>query len=241
MKKVLVMAAMVAAMMVGQVQAGIVVAYWNQNSNALPGGGFGFLSNAFPQAADAGVGNGFLSVGGGITGNTVTNGNGDEVYQWIQSFAGTTVNAQSGDAAGGSIALQGGTNNANNGAYFQFAMDMTGLQDLSVSYASQRTGGGFTTQTWSWSTDGNTFTNFQTISNIGSTFTATGVISLNPISNLNNASTAFLRVVFDGATGSTGNNRLDNITFSATAIPEPSALLLVGSVIGAGALRRRRS
>jgi hypothetical protein len=47
--------------------------------------------------------------------------------------------------------------------------------------------------------------------------------------------------VFDGATGSTGNNRLDNITFSATAIPEPSALLLVGSVIGAGALRRRRS
>ena len=31
-----------------------LVAYWAQNNNALPGGGNGFLSTAFPQAADVG-------------------------------------------------------------------------------------------------------------------------------------------------------------------------------------------
>jgi len=218
--------------------ASTLIAYWDQNNNDLPGGGFGFLEGVFPQAAS--VGTGGLSVGGGLLLNTVTNSNGDVVYQWIPSLVGTTVNAQPSVVSGGSISIQGGTGNANNGGYFQFAFSMAGLTDLTVSYATQRTNTGFTSQTWSWSTDGTTFTDFETVTGIPSGFASAGG---NPLFSgpaaLDNAATAFLRVTFDGATASTGNNRLDNITL--TAVPEPSTVVLAAAGVGlAGIAARRR-
>lgn len=83
-------------------QAQDIVAYWNQNSNDLPNGGFGFLAepDVFPQAADLGAGS--LTVGGGILDETETNGNGDVVYSWIPSFAGSEINMEDGDVSGGS-------------------------------------------------------------------------------------------------------------------------------------------
>jgi hypothetical protein len=218
--------------------ASTLIAYWDQNSNNLPGGGFGFLEGVFPQAASLGTGT--LSVGGGLLLDTITNSNGDDVYQWIQSFQGTTVNAQPSVTGGGSISIQGGTGNANNGGYFQFAFSMAGLTDLTVSYATQRTGTGFNSQVWSWSTDGSTFTDFQTLDSIPTAFANAGG---NPIFSgpaaLDNAATAFLRVTFDGATASNGNNRLDNITL--TAVPEPSTVVLAAAGVGlAGFAARRR-
>lgn len=200
----------------GSVQSQEIIAYWNQNSNDLPGGGFGFLADpdAFPQDADLGVGQ--LTVGGGILSETETNANGDLVYRWIPSFAGSTINVVGDDEAGGSISIQGGTNADNNGSYIQFEFSMAAHQDLGISYATRGTASGFNTQTWSWSTDGTNFTDFETVddTNVTSYF----LVEANGPSDLNGAATAYLRVTFDGATTSTGNNRVDNIKFTGNTL-----------------------
>lgn len=214
-----------------------VVAYWNQNSNALPVSGFGFEATDFPQAADSG--SGFITVGGGIASNTITNANGVQVYEWVESFSGSTLGALNGDLAGGGICLEGGTlagtNPQNNGAYFQFAFDMSNYTDLVVTYATRGTSTGFNSQVWSWSTDGTNFTDFQTVG--GTNVTTYFLATLNTLNALDGAATAYLRVTFSGATAATGNNRLDNILFSANAVPAPGAIALLGL---AGIVSRRR-
>lgn len=194
-------------------QAQEIVAYWNQNSNDLPAGGFGFLADpdAFPQASDLGAGE--LSVGGGILTETSTNGNDELVYTWVLSFAGSDINAEGGDISGGSISIQGGTDSGNNGGYLEFEFSMENFENLGVSYATRGTSAGFTSQTWSWSTNGTDFTDFATIddTNVTDYF----LVETSAPSDLDNAETAYLRITFDGATASNGNNRLDNIKFTA--------------------------
>lgn len=194
-------------------QAQDIVAYWNQNSNDLPNGGFGFLAepDVFPQAADLGAGS--LTVGGGILDETETNGNGDVVYSWIPSFAGSEINMEDGDVSGGSISIQGGTDNANNGAYIQFEFSMANKESLEISYATRGTATGFTSQTWSWSTNGTDFTDFGTIEDTN--VTEFFLVEASAPADLDNAATAYLRVTLDGATTTTSNNRFDNIKFTA--------------------------
>jgi len=201
-------------------QAQDIVAYWNQNSNDLPGGGFGFLANpdAFPQAADLGVGS--LTVGGGITSETTTNGNGDLVYNWVVSFSGSAINAEDGDDAGGSISIQGGTDTQNNGAYIQFELSMTNKENLEISYATRGTASGFNTQVWSWSTDGTSFTDFNTVTDTN--VTDYFLVETPAPSELNGEATVFLRVTLNGASTSTGNNRFDNLKFVAGTLSSDS-------------------
>lgn len=224
------------AMVVGSAQAD-VVGYWSFNNNQLPGGGFGYLADpdVFPLASEVSGASAAISFGGGLLSETIVNGNGDTVYTWLQSFGGTTLNAPEGVSGGGSLSIQGGTEAGNNGAYFQIGLDMTGLSDLQVTYATRGTGTGFNSQTWSWSTDGVNFTDFSTVSNTN--VTSFFVVDLGVLDTLDGAATAFLRVTFDGATASTGNNRLDNLTLSA--VPAPGAIALLG-VAGLAGSRRRR-
>jgi len=54
---------------------------------------------------------------------------------------------------------------------------------------------------------------------------------------LNNNPNAAFRIVFNGATSSTGNNRIDNIVVDGTSIdtaevPEPATVLLLVSGLG---------
>ena len=122
---------------------------------------------------------------------------------------------------------------------------MSGLQNLSVSYAVQRTASGFTTQQWDYSTDGTTWSSAATITGIQASFAAGAtpanvVTSLGVASDLNNAANAYMRVTFTGATSATGNNRMDNFQFNAVeSVPEPSSTVLMLSA-GVFALARRR-
>ena len=162
----------------------------------------------------------------------------------INGFGGTTLNATgsmstvtTGIAAlavvGGAASVPAGTFGAN-GKAMVFSFSMSGLQNLSVSYAVQRTASGFTTQQWDYSTDG---TNWFNAATVGAFPAAFAVSSFSLASGLNNAATAYMRVTFTGATSATGNNRMDNFQFNADAVPAPGAVALIGL---AGLVARRR-
>lgn len=144
----------------------------------------------------------------------------------LNSFSGTAVNAGAGfatsTASPACLALVAGTSQSANGKDIVFAFSMTGRKDLVVSYATQRTGTGFNSQLWEYSTDGTTWNPVQTISSVPAAFATT---TLNTITGLDNAPTSYLRLTVSGASSAAGNNRLDNIqlnaTLNATAVTTP--------------------
>ena len=151
----------------------------------------------------------------------------------IENTAGTGFSTTTNGAA--ALAL---VNNTANGKSAVFRFSMAGFQDLVVSYATQRTATGFSSQAWSFSTDGLNWTDHQTISGLPLAFATQ---TLGAITGLDGATDAYLRLTLAGASSATGNNRFDNIQFNATAVPEPTSMLLAGSVaLGGVFLRLRR-
>ncbi len=170
----------------------------------------------------------------------------------INAFGGTALNATGSMSivttspaalaiVGGAASVPAGTFGANGKARV-FKFSMSGLSNLAVSYAVQRTASGFTTQQWDYSSDGTTWSSAATITGIQASFAAGAtpanvVTSLGVASGLDNAATAYMRLTFTGATSATGNNRMDNFQFNADAIPAPGAIALLGL---AGLIGRRR-
>jgi MYXO-CTERM domain-containing protein len=157
----------------------------------------------------------------------------------LSAFAGTALNASGGmsttTSGAASLALLGGTANSANGKSLVFKFSMTGLANLAVSYATQKTNTGFATQTWDYSTDGS---NWFSAGSVASIPTAFAVQTLGTVTGLNGAATAYLRLTVTGATSASGNNRLDNIVLNADAVPAPGAIALIG--LAGLASRRRR-
>ena len=207
------------------------IAYWAQNDNTLSGGGFGFEDGDFPQLADFGAqaGSATLEPKGGLTGS-ITGG----VYDFVQSFSGSTTNAQFGEGSGGSIALQGGTNNGNNGAWIDLDFDGSSYTDILFSFAGRGTGTGFK------DVDIDAYNGDILIGSIAADIDLTGGFALYNFSTtlLNNVTDARIRMTFDGASSTTGNNRLDNLFIQGT-IPTPASAVLLG-LGGLAAVRRRR-
>jgi hypothetical protein len=146
--------------------------------------------------------------------------------------AGSTNNARLGDPAGQALSLQGGSSNANNGRNITASVNTSGFASILVSLATQGTGTGFNSNQFQYSLDGVTFANF------GSPYTPLAAFGLLPIvfdlsgiPGLNNNPNAAFRIVFNGATTSTGNNRIDNFVVegSSTATPEPTTMVLLGT------------
>src|SRR6185295_11199459 len=165
----------------------------------------------------------------------------------ISFAAGTTNNGRQGDIAGQALQLQGGTGTANNGRNITFNVSTVGFSNIVVSFATQGTSTGFNSNQFQYSLDGISFIDF------GSPFvpaTAFGsvplVFSLVAIAGLNDNPNAAFRIVFNGASSSTGNNRIDNIVVDGTpiensTIPEPtSVLLLLSGLGGVYKIRRRK-
>jgi autotransporter-associated beta strand protein len=101
-----------------------------------------------------------------------------------------------------------------------FSLNMSNIASLSLSYASQRTGTGFNSHVWEYSSDASSWTAFWTNSAIASSFELESAPSA--LTALSNSATAYLRLTVSGGTG--GNNRLDNILLNGVS---------VGSIVGA--------
>ena len=187
-----------------------LIAGWDFQTTVNGGTAMQVAPNS-PTVILANVGTGSLYLNG-------TNGSGSWVAatsgNQLTSFAGTTLNATTGfstvTTGAASLAL---VNTTANGKSMVFVLTMTGRSNLIVSYATQRTTSGFTTQVWDYSTDGLNWTGAQTVSTIPTSF---AVQTLSTITGLNNAATAYIRVTFAGASSAGGNNRLDNIQFTAS-------------------------
>jgi hypothetical protein len=158
--------------------------------------------------------------------------------------AGTTNNARLGDLAGQALSLQGGTGNANNGRNITFNVSTVGFSNIVVSFATQGTSTGFNSNQFQYSLDGINFVDFGPPYAPATAFgTLPIVFSLIAIAELNNNPNAAFRIIFNGATSSTGNNRIDNVVVEGTSetIPEPTtALLLLSGLGGLYKMRRKK-
>ena len=158
--------------------------------------------------------------------------------------AGATNNARLGDPAGQALSLQGGTGTANNGRHITFNVGTLGFSNIVVSFATQGTSTGFNSNQFQYSLDGITFVDFgppyipaAAFGSVPLVFTLASIVGLN-----NNPNAAF-RIVFNGASSSTGTNRIDNLVVEGTAesIPEPmSAILLLTGLGGVFGVRKKR-
>ncbi len=141
----------------------------------------------------------------------------------VTAFGGTAINAGAGfsTTTSGAAALALANSSAN-GKSIVFKVNMTGLANLAVSYATQSTATGFNTQTWEYSTDGTAWSSLGSVTPIPAAFAAQ---TLSPTAGLNNAATAYVRLTVTGAGSTAGNNRFDNIQFNTP-----------GPVVGFGVL-----
>ena len=171
----------------------------------------------------------------------------------LNGFGGTSINNTASDGtllssvttSPSALAVVGA-----NGKSAVFAFSMADKADLSISLSAQRTSTGFTTQLWEYSADGGStwgnigsFIGGNTAGTIQSSFSNTGVLSFAAFSALDGVSDARLRVTFTGATGASGNNRLDNIQLNAVPEPSSGALLVLGgvSLVAIRSLRKKNS
>src|SRR5919106_4752580 len=148
--------------------------------------------------------------------------------------AGTTNNARLGNPAGQSLSLQGGSGTVNNGRHITFNVSTLGFSNIVVSFATQGTSTGFNSPQFQYTLDGINFIDFGPPYVPLSAFGSLPVVfTLSSILGLNNNPMAAFRIVLNGATSSTGTNRIDNFVVDGTAvdtnstIPEPMSVLLL--------------
>jgi len=136
------------------------------------------------------------------------------------SFAGTTINGEGAEVNGGSFCPQGGILEVeNNGNYFELAMPTSGLEDIILSFATRRTSTGFNSQQVLYSLDGENFTEKTTFTGaMENNWLVSQIrsVDFSDVPGANNNPNFKVRIVLDGATSITGNNRFDNIKVFAT-------------------------
>lgn len=152
-----------------------------------------------------------------------TQGSGQLTYSFANavSFGGTTYNGIDGEVAGGSFVPQGGEENVNNGGHFELIAPTTGYEGISLSYASRRTTTGFSTHEILYSTNGTDFISKEIvdISAYTNNWVAGQIVTIDfsGIPAANDNPNFKIKVVLNGASTATGNNRFDNILIDGTA------------------------
>jgi hypothetical protein len=204
-------------------QADVVLSYFNFNTLTTN-------SNVDVTTLTPNIGNGSLSENFNGSGTT--------------AFSGSTINAENADPAEEALALTGGSSGngtPNNGSYLQLKLSTLSASGLTLSFATQKSNTGFNNNQLQYSVDGGV--NYVPFGSTYNPATSFGLQSfdLTSVAALNNKADVRFRIIFNGATNGTGNNRIDNLKVMA-AVPAPSSLLslCVGLPVVGFALRRRR-
>jgi hypothetical protein len=122
------------------------------------------------------------------------------------------------------------SSSTNNGTHIEFAVNATFFSNMSLSYAVNTNGNGFTTQIWSYSTNGpaGAFTDFATFTGLTGLQALTAALPV----GANNQANLVIRITFTGGQ-SNGNDLqtiIDNIQLNGTVVPEPATV--VGGLLG---------
>lgn len=128
------------------------------------------------------------------------------------------------------------TLSAHNDSGIVFKFPTTGYTDLMLSYSSRGTSTGFQNHVWSHSVDGVNFTDDTTFTGRQSTTFSNLIVDLSDVTELDNQPFVYIKLTVSGATG-TGNNRFDNINFTATSniatVAQPSFSVTSGNYCAA--------
>lgn len=131
----------------------------------------------------------------------------------IAEFQGTTINAPDNTLAGSSLSPVG---SGNNGNFIELEFSTAQLENVVVSFATRGTGTGFDQHQWAYSLDGVEFSEFG--ENTANTSASYELKEVNLPEEVSNQSNVFVRVYFDGATSTSGNNRIDNLQINGRII-----------------------
>ena len=119
-------------------------------------------------------------------------------------------------AATGALSLVNVSSNFNNKGIV-FKISLTGYESLNLSYSTRGTNTGFSNHEWLYSTDGIAFNSFTTITGRNATSFSTQSVDFSSITAIDNQPVVYIKVIVSAASG-TGNNRFDNVRFTAFEI-----------------------
>jgi hypothetical protein len=145
-----------------------------------------------------------------------TNGSSAWPSEALGRFTGTLENLLEGFVKGYDLALQGPSSNQKSAV---FKLSMANYQGLVLTYAFKRTQQGHTYCIWSYSTDGENFTNLPVPSDqpySGAIDYRTETVDMSGITALNEQPTVYVKLYIYGCEENNNSRiRLDNVTFSA--------------------------
>ncbi|MFP7655800.1 choice-of-anchor I family protein [Chryseobacterium proteolyticum] len=175
-----------------------LIHYWNFNNNASQ------TSITTPTSSLVN-GSSLAAIAGGTSVIDFAGGSG-------QNFDTNNLNARNNDLAGTHLRF----NNPIGGG-LQFSLPTTGYNNVVVKFTTRRSGSGAGTQIWSYSLDGNTFTNYQSVTPVDDVPQLV-TFDFSNIAGVSNNPNFKLKVEFaTGLGGNAGNNRFDNFTVDAAA------------------------
>lgn len=155
-----------------------------------------------------------------------TTGGGDITHilniNFLKAFEGNTSNACDGSSAGLAFSPERGPSDStgNNGKYVDFEFSSLGYENIFLSFWTQKTSTGFNNNEVLYSVDGgSTFTSLEFYNPTSISFGGgVEVFDFTTIPTVNDNSSLIIRIEFNGATNSSGNNRIDNVKLSGTLI-----------------------
>jgi hypothetical protein len=232
MKKILVLAAMFAAMTVMMIgapsaNADVVLANWTFETSLPTGTG----QNNGPYAAEAGL---FAAT------------------SEASGFHAAAATAWSNPAVNGS-AESFSSNNWSVGDYYQFTTSTVGFQNVVFTWDQMGSNTGprdFTLQydigsgfqdALSYSIANDSWSSVTNKPESTRSFNFSSIAGMNDLGLVTFRLTLATDVAINGGTvATTGTGRVDNIVVSATAVPEPTATLVLAGLVGLVGLNRRR-
>lgn len=177
----------------------VLIHYWNFNDNAS-------VATLTTPSQTFVTGAAITAIAGGTSLIDAAGGTG-------QNFNVLNLNARNGDVSGTHLRF-----NNPIGGQLQFDVPTTGYENITINFATRRSGSGAGTQVWTYTIDGTNYLPFtNVIPNDGDPALAT--LDFTAITAVNNNANFKLRVAFEQGTGGTvGNNRFDNFTVDGNAI-----------------------